>query len=135
MIRKPYLALLALTGLAMIYLNQRMDFLGLLTGNDFDPSVHFVTNRTVRYVLNDLFAILLIWAIFENKRFIHLAFLVQMFGLLLLLPTYFTLKLTMEGPSEISSPLLSFLHRLIIHPFLILMLIPAFYLQLRRGLR
>ena len=114
----------------MIYFFQRFNYLEFLTGsNDYSPNFIFVFNRTLRFIFNDLLAILLIWTIFQERKYVLVAFLVQAFGLFLVLPLYFILKLSFEGASEISSPLLSFLHRIIINPVIILLLIPAFYIQ------
>lgn len=74
-------------------------------------------------------AILLIYAIFNNNKYVIIGFLVQLLGLLIVLPVYLYFKLTIEGDSEISSPLLSFIHRIIINPVLVLLLIPGFYYQ------
>ena len=124
------LAVIAISGLAMIYFFQRFNYHEFLTGsNDYSPNFIFVFNRTLRFIFNDLLAILLIWAIFQERKYVLVAFIVQAFGLFLVLPLYFILKLSFEGASEISSPLLSFLHRIIINPVIILLLIPAFYIQ------
>jgi hypothetical protein len=45
-------------------------------------------------------------------------FVVELF---VVLPIYFLLKLNLEGASEISSPLLSFIHRLIVNPMLMVL--------------
>ena len=125
---------ISLTGLFLVYLFQNFNYLQFLTGaSDYNPNFIFSFNRITRFILNDLLAILLIWAIFYDRRYVLVAFIVQAFGLFIIMPTYLIIKLSLEGDSEISSPLLSFLHRLIIHPFLILLLIPAFLLQNRKG--
>jgi len=58
----------------------------------------------------------------QEKIFIseRLAFLAELF---ILLPVYFALKISLEGDAEISSPLLSQLHRMIVNPLLMLVLI------------
>ena len=118
---------LAILGLLVIYLNQRFSYIELFAqGSTLSPNFIFAFNRTARFILNDLLAISLIWALFLNRKYMLLAFSVQAIGLLVVLPSYLFLKLSLEGDSEISSPLLSFLHRIIIHPVLILLLIPAF---------
>jgi len=128
--QRIFFAIISFAGLMLVYLNQHFDYLSIITnGLSANPNFIFAFNRIVRFTLNDLFAILLIWAIFYEKKYVVVAFLVQLVGLFIIMPTYLIFKLTLEGDSEISSPLLSFLHRLIIHPFLIFLLIPAFYLQ------
>ena len=72
---------------------------------------------------------LLIYALFRHKSYLRVAFVVFLFEILILLPFYFSIKLYLEGDSEISSPLLSHLHRLIINPTLMILLIVGFFYQ------
>jgi len=133
--RLPRVAVLfvALSGLVTIYLNQRFGYIQFISnaanGQQLHPNFIFAANRTIRFILNDLLAILVIWALFYQRKYVLIAFFIQMLGLFVVLPAYLALKLSLEGASEISSPLLSFLHRIIIHPVLILLLIPAFFLK------
>ncbi len=92
-------------------------------------SARFIFNRTFRYFFNDLAVILLLWTLFRSKNLIKLAFALQLVGLVVVLPVYFYVKLTLEGPTEMSSPLLSFVHRIVVNPILMLLLIPAYYYQ------
>ncbi|MCB0506618.1 MAG: exosortase F system-associated protein, partial [Cyclobacteriaceae bacterium] len=75
--------------------------------------------------------ILLIYTIFKDKNLIKIAFFIQLLELFVILPIYFYFKLSLEGPSEISSPLLSFIHRIVVNPIIMLLLIPAFMFQKR----
>ena len=93
------------------------------------PNVVFIINKTVRLVVNDLACMLLIFAVFQRKSYLLVAFYVFIFELLILLPVYFAVKLSLEGDSEISSPLLSFVHRLIVNPMLMFVLIAGFVYQ------
>jgi len=126
---------LSISGLAIIYLFQHFNYLYFFTTlinettDQYHPNFVFVFNRSVRFLLNDLLAILLIYAIFFQRKYVIIGFIIQLFGLLIILPIYFYFKLSFEGDSEISSPLLSFIHRIVIHPIIILLLIPAFYYQ------
>ena len=121
--------------LVVMYMLQRTNYCELIYGIiDIDlPSANaqFIFNRTLRFLINDLSVILLIYVIFESCGLVKIAFFVQLFGLFVVLPLYFYFKLTLEGTSEISSPLLSFIHRIIVNPILMLLLIPAFYYQKR----
>ena len=124
--------LVALLMLAMIYLFQRFDFSMLLPGREeqiFHPYFSFVFNKTIRFIFNDLACLLLISALFEGRKYMKVAVLVFLFELLIILPLYFVLKLNLEGDSEISSPLLSQIHRLIVNPTLMILLIIAFFYQ------
>jgi hypothetical protein len=58
-----------------------------------------------------------------------LAVFIQLIDLVVLLPIYLLIKLAMEGDEEISSPLLSQFHRLIVNPTLMILLLPAIYFQ------
>jgi exosortase F-associated protein len=123
------LAALACFGLAVIYVMQYTDFLYLFTGSSFNLNYHFIVNRVVRVLINDLCMLVLIYSLFHEKGILKLALAVQAVDLLVLLPLYFILKLPTEGVSEISSPFLSQLHRLIVNPTLMILLIPALYYQ------
>ena len=121
--------------LSIIYISQRYNYLEVLLNvlgkdvNSAHPYTYFVFNKTLRFFLNDSTMVLMIWFIWMKKEYVKLAIAVELFGLLIILPLYFVLKLTFEGDSEISSPLLSFIHRLIINPTLMILLIPALFFQ------
>ena len=124
----------SLVALALIYIFQRVDYVNFITGifggvPSINPTVAFIINKTLRLVLNDLLCFLLIFALFREKKYMRIAFFVFCFELVVLLPVYFVIKLKVEGVSEISSPLLSQVHRLIVNPLLMVMLIVAFYYQ------
>ena len=83
----------------------------------------------MRFLINDLACLALIVAIFNSSGYLRLGTLLFVLEFLVLLPLYFALKLTMEGDSEISSPLLSQLHRMIINPLLMIVLMLGFLYQ------
>lgn len=58
-----------------------------------------------------------------------LASAVFLLELLIVLPFYMVAKLTLEGDSEISAPLLSFIHRLIVNPLLMMVLLAGLLYQ------
>jgi exosortase F-associated protein len=111
-------------GLAGVYLFQRLDVAGSLgvtvTMNKF------LINRTIRFFLNDAFMIGLIYAIFVERKYVVFALWVQLAGIILFLIPYFVFKL--YYPSY-NGPMINYLHRLILNPTLLLLLIPAFYYQ------
>lgn len=113
--------------LVVVYILQRVNFAGLL-GN-FHPNVIFVINRTTRLIVNDLACLLIIFGLFRERKYLKVAFGVFLVELLVILPLYFGIKLTLEGDSEISSPLLSQVHRLIVNPMLMILLIAGFCYQ------
>ncbi|MEX1240466.1 MAG: exosortase F system-associated protein [Cyclobacteriaceae bacterium] len=116
-----------LTILILVYIFQRINLAGLL--GDLRPNVNFIINRTARLILNDLACFLIIFAIFRESKYLKIAFWVFLVELLIILPVYFAIKLSLEGDSEISSPLLSQVHRLIVNPMLMILLIAGFFYQ------
>jgi cadmium resistance protein CadD (predicted permease) len=73
--------------------------------------------------------LLLFVALFNRKAELKVATAVFLIELLVLLPIYLGIKLGWEGDSEISSPLLSFVHRLIVNPLLMFVLMVGLVLQ------
>lgn len=123
-------ATLFVTGIAIlgfVYVFQRINLAVLL--GDFHPNVVFVINRTARLILNDVACFLIIFALFRENKYLKIAFWVFLFELLVILPVYLLVKLSLEGDSEISSPLLSQVHRLIVNPMLMILLIAGFVYQ------
>jgi len=121
--------------LLITYLFQQTDFLAgicnavFINGCEFKPNVIFVVNKTIRLIVNDAACMLLIFAIFREKKYLRVGFYIFLFESLIMLPIYFICKLTLEGTSEISSPLLSQVHRMIINPMLMILTIIAFFYQ------
>ena len=128
--KRLILAIIAIITLVALYLLQRFNYAAVFFP-DTTPDFQFIFNRTFRYFFNDLAVILLLWALFQSKKLLKIAFILQLFGLVVILPVYFYFKLSLEGPSELSSPLLSFIHRIVVNPILMLLLIPGWYYQQR----
>lgn len=118
------LVILAVLGLLAVFLFQQVD-LATMLGIKHN-STRFMVNRTIRFVLNDTLTILLIYGLFFERKYVVFAIWVQVFGLVFVLIPYFMIKL--YYPSY-NGPLISFLHRLILNPTLLILLIPAFYYQ------
>lgn len=123
--------------LMLVYVFQRVDFFSAV-GTAFGyegaafPYTRFAFNRTIRMVLNDTACLVLISIWFRDRRYTRLAgylFLIEVF---LILPVYLWIKFSLEGDSEISSPILSQVHRLIVNPMLMLLLMVAFVYQRRQ---
>lgn len=89
----------------------------------------FIINKTVRLILNDTACVFLIYALFPGRHYLRIALYVFLIELCIILPIYFAVKLTLEGDSEISSPLLSQIHRLIVNPLLMFLLMMGFLYQ------
>ncbi len=118
------LGFLALGLMALLYIFQRK-LLWIHTveaGSQFQY-LPFVLNRLMRLILNDSFCLILFVVIFNRRQELKLASLVFAIELLLILPLYLLLKLSLEGDAEISIPLLSFIHRLIVNPLLMIILL------------
>ncbi|HMJ67980.1 MAG TPA: hypothetical protein VK508_03760 [Cyclobacteriaceae bacterium] len=127
-----FLMAIAIGGLAMVFLFQNADVLDLLCGDcSFHPYTRFVVKKTLRVFLNDSFMLLFIHALFRDPSVTKLAWYIQLADTLILLPLYLFIKLSYEGDAEISIPLLSQFHRLIVNPTLMVLLIPAVYYQRR----
>lgn len=123
------LILIALAGLGVMFLFQNYDWLSGLFGIHTHAYVHFVIKKFIRLFINDTLMLLLIFAWFNEKTITQLAWKLQLIDSFILLPVYLALKLWLEGDDEISSPLLSQFHRLIVNPTLMILLIPGVYFQ------
>jgi exosortase F-associated protein len=122
-----WVAVLSVAGLVAVFLFQRLDVAAAI---GFETTIsRFLINRTIRFLLNDAFAIGLIYGLFGERKYVIFALYVQVAGVVLFLIPYFALKVYFPG---YNGPLISFLHRLVLNPTLLMLLIPAFYYQ-RRG--
>lgn len=117
----------SITGLVLIFLLQQFD-IAQWVGVGGSAISRFIFNRSFRFVLNDGLSIALIYALFGHRKYVVFAIYVQLAGLLFLLIPYFFIKLSY--PSY-NGPLINFIHRLVLNPLLLLLLIPAFYYQQR----
>lgn len=136
------LTLIGLIGLACVYIfHQELNIYAWVHGYHetwtdswgtfrSTPPVQTILNKSVRYLLNDLFSILIIQGLFQNKKYTQFAVAVLVFGLIVLLPIYFSL--VFYAPSGFSS-MISHLHRIIMNPVLMMLLIPYFYFMDREG--
>jgi exosortase F-associated protein len=119
---------ICVAGLVAVFLFQRWDVAGIF---GIDSSINrFLFNRTIRFLLNDAFTIGLIYALFVEKKYVIFSLYVQLAGVVLFLLPYYVLKIYFP---TYNGPLISFLHRLILNPVLLMLLIPAFYYQRRRS--
>ena len=118
------LGALSVAGLILIFLFQRQDVASLV---GVEKNIwNFFLNRSIRFLLNDLLAVVLIYALFVERKYVLFAIGLQVFGLVFVLLPYFVIKFNFPA---YNGPLVSFLHRLVLNPLLILLLIPAFYYQ------
>ena len=117
----------ALGILMVVYLFQRSGNPAMLWSTS--PAVGFVIGRLIRFLLNEFACLLLIIAIFNDIRYLRIGWRLFLIELFVLLPVYFVLKLLVEGDSEISSPLLAQIHRMVVNPLLMVILIIGLFLQ------
>lgn len=126
---------IAIGGLLLVFLFQKVSYAAWW--NAVVPSavavesanLVFIINKTIRLVLNDALCMLLIWGLFENRSYLRIALYLFLTELFLVLPLYFFFKLSLEGPTELSSPLLSQVHRMVVNPLLMVLLIAGFIYQ------
>jgi exosortase F-associated protein len=122
------LGFLAIGLMALVYIFQN-NWLWLSPSHTQIQYLPFILNRFCRLILNDTLCIILFLAIFNSKKELTLASIVFMAEVLIVLPFYLVVKLTLEGDSEISAPLLSFIHRLIVNPLLMMVLLAGLLYQ------
>lgn len=116
---------IAIGGLVAVYLFQR-DITDWTKTLGVSSYASFAIGRIIRFLLNDLFTILLIYVLFPERKYVLFAIYTQLFGMVFILLPYLILKY--QYPSY-NGPLISFLHRLILNPLLLMLLIPAFLYQ------
>lgn len=117
----------SVAGLVTLFLFQRVDW---TLGLEAPAITKFVITRSIRFVFNDILATLLVLALFGKRQLVMISIYVQVAGLVLVLIPYFILKVNFPA---YNGPLLSFLHRLILNPVLIYLLIFFFWFQEKQG--
>lgn len=130
--KRAFLFGLGLGVLIMIYLFQRINYIheiSSLLGLSIDAiesKMVYSMNKTIRYILNDVMTIIIIYAIFYKRKYVIFSIYVQLFGLIILLPIYLIAK--WHYPSY-NGPLINYLHRLTLNPVLLMLLVPVFIFQ------
>ena len=84
------IGILSIAGLIAVFLFQQIDVAALI-GVDVKIS-RFLINRTIRFLLNDALALGLIYALFQERKYVIFALYVQVAGIFLFLVPYFILK-------------------------------------------
>jgi exosortase F-associated protein len=115
----------AVVGLGVVFVLQNAN-VALFFHLSSNESTQFLINRIVRFILNDLLTILLIFALFNDRKYVIFAFWVQLIGMIFFLIPYLVMKSYFP---LYNGPLINYVHRLILNPILLLLLIPAFYFQ------
>lgn len=125
----------ALLVLLLVYVFQHISYAHLVnkilpvTWSITNANAVFAINKVFRLLLNDLACVLLIHVLFKEARYVKAAFILFVAELFIILPLYLMVKLTLEGDSEISSPFLSQIHRMIVNPLLMFLLMAGFVYQ------
>lgn len=81
---------------------------------------------TVRYLINTLLTVLIIWFIFWKKIYVKFSIIIMIIGLIVLLPIYNYLISTQFSSGEM---VFFYVRRFLIQPMFLLILIPCFYYQ------
>jgi exosortase F-associated protein len=115
---------ISLIGLGCIFIGQRFDY-SILFFDSLDAENKFIINRSIRFLLNDNLVLLLIYALFYDRKYVKFGLAVEGVGFFFLLIPYFILRYY----TDIDHSYISFIHRLIINPTLMVLLIPAIYIQ------
>lgn len=122
-------------GLALVYVLQKklfydpfLDFIyNPISDNYPDLEVgKYVFSKLFRFLLNDGLAIVIIYGIFGPGKYVKFATYILLFGLVVLLPVYLVLVIFFYPETY---AFLNHLHRLVLNPVLMMLLIPAFYSQ------
>lgn len=122
-------------GLVLVYVFQRDLFFDPFENLIIDPQnpqlpefnkARYVFSKIFRFLLNDFFSLLVIWGLFGNKSYLRFAVIVFLFGFLILLPMYLVGALFFFADTFF---ILNHLHRIVLNPVLMMLLIPAFYYQ------
>lgn len=120
-----FLGLFSIAGLILIFLFQQTDVAGLLN-LPFSSLGKFIFNRSIRFLCNDGLTVLLIYVLFREMKYVWFAVYVQLFGLLFVLLPYFIIKVYYP---LYNGPMINFVHRLVLNPLILMLLIPAFFYQ------
>ena len=126
------LVLLSGTGLLLVFLFQKTSYFTIFyTFLSGEPPVDMVLqqylfDKIFRFLVNDALAILMVHALFNDRKYTLFAVGVQVFGMLFILVPYLILRTYYP---EYQGAIVSHLHRLVLNPTLLMLLIPAFLYQ------
>lgn len=87
-------------------------------------------NVSLRFWLNSIISLAILWVIFQKKDIVKLSGILFGIAFILLIIAFFVLLKTSENESYM---LLFYVRRFLIHPLLLLLLIPAVYFHLKNN--
>ncbi|WP_370688780.1 exosortase F system-associated membrane protein [Fulvivirga ulvae] len=122
--RRMVLIFACITALAGSYIFQR-EIHGWLKVFELSDFSAFAIGRSIRFFTNNLLVILLIYGVFGKKKYVVFSMYILIIAIVFILVPYIIIK----SYTTYNGPLISFLHRLLVNPLLMLLLIPAFLLQ------
>jgi exosortase F-associated protein len=121
-----FLTMISMAGLVAVYLFQ--DFLFFDSWN-LSEDEKFILQKVLQVVLNGLCMLLILVSWFHDSKITRMAIGVLLIDAVLLLPLYLYIKIHVTDTESFSVSLLSLVHRLIVNPTLMLLIIPAAYFQ------
>lgn len=132
--KQIFIIAFALLGWAAVYVNQEFDFTRFRYnpgqyGQGYIPEGEewrFAVNKSIRFFLNDLISLAFIYGLFQSVKYVKVALLVMGVGMSILLPSYLSLAILYKDEAF---NFLTFLHRITMNPWLMLLLVPAFFYQ------
>ncbi|MEZ4972138.1 MAG: exosortase F system-associated protein [Cyclobacteriaceae bacterium] len=120
------IGILAVCGLFAVFVFQRLDVATTMLGFEQTGILRFIINRAVRFIVNDGLTILLIYALFGERKYVLVAFYIEIISLVFILIPYFVIKINYP---HYNGPWINFIHRLVLNPLILMLLIPTFYYQ------
>lgn len=131
--RRYLVGLSCLSVLILVYLFQRewfySGFYDTGAASDKLPDFNawkFFASKYIRFLINDTMALGILWALFEERKYMNFAFFVFLAEALVMMPIYIVGVIWYWDTLRW---FLSHLHRLVVNPFFMMLLIPAFYYQ------
>lgn len=92
---------------------------------EFD-TFRLMVNLALRYALNTIISVSILWVIFEKKDIIKLSLILYILLFIVLFVVFYLLLFSSESAQNLS---LFYVRRFLIQPIFLLILVPAFYFQ------
>lgn len=96
---------------------------------EFD-TIKLMSNLALRYAMNTIISIAVLWVIFQNKDVIKLSIILYALLFIVLFVLFYFLLFSSEAMQNLS---LFYVRRFLIQPIFLLILVPAFYFQKKMG--
>ncbi len=99
-------------------------------GQEFDIPAYMFFNVFLRFLLNTLISLMILYVAFQNKGIIKFAVLIYVAFFILLFPLFVYLMQHVRPDDYLAA---FYVRRFLAHPVLILLLLPAFYYYQLQG--